>query len=174
MLCVQVEFFEPFWDSGEARVGELGARGWKAWMLQQERGGWLQPSAGTENTPRHCYSKVCCPKSETEMSQWKESQWKPVTDCAYVFVSSQRKKRMRKRTRRRLRIGASPDIQSGWMWSHLGKQLTGCLGGLTNLRANQKRTVRTQTDRYELKVSLLMCCMFRSVKSTLCLYSDTK
>ncbi|XP_070699085.1 nuclear exosome regulator NRDE2 [Pempheris klunzingeri] len=39
----QVEFFEPFWDSGEARVGELGARGWKAWMLQQERGGWLQP-----------------------------------------------------------------------------------------------------------------------------------
>ncbi|XP_070776652.1 nuclear exosome regulator NRDE2 [Enoplosus armatus] len=41
----QVEFFEPFWDSGEARVGELGARGWKAWMLQQERGGWLQPSA---------------------------------------------------------------------------------------------------------------------------------
>ncbi|KAM3871296.1 nuclear exosome regulator NRDE2 [Diretmus argenteus] len=41
----QVEFFEPFWDSGEARVGEVGARGWKAWMLQQERGGWLQPSA---------------------------------------------------------------------------------------------------------------------------------
>uniref|UniRef100_A0A4W6FCV2 NRDE-2, necessary for RNA interference, domain containing n=1 Tax=Lates calcarifer TaxID=8187 RepID=A0A4W6FCV2_LATCA len=41
----QVEFFEPFWDSGEARVGEVGARGWRAWMLQQERGGWLQPSA---------------------------------------------------------------------------------------------------------------------------------
>uniref|UniRef100_A0A3Q1EQU7 NRDE-2, necessary for RNA interference, domain containing n=1 Tax=Acanthochromis polyacanthus TaxID=80966 RepID=A0A3Q1EQU7_9TELE len=44
----QVEFFEPFWDSGEARVGELGARGWKAWMLQQERGGWLQPSTEEE------------------------------------------------------------------------------------------------------------------------------
>nr|XP_046268144.1 nuclear exosome regulator NRDE2 isoform X2 [Scatophagus argus] len=44
----QVEFFEPFWDSGEARVGELGARGWKAWMLQQERGGWLQPTAEEE------------------------------------------------------------------------------------------------------------------------------
>ncbi|XP_060938719.1 nuclear exosome regulator NRDE2 [Limanda limanda] len=44
----QVDFFEPFWDSGEARVGELGARGWKAWMLQQERGGWLQPSADEE------------------------------------------------------------------------------------------------------------------------------
>ncbi|KAK1893452.1 Nuclear exosome regulator NRDE2 [Dissostichus eleginoides] len=41
----QVEFFEPFWDSGEERVGELGARGWKAWMLQQEKGGWLQPNA---------------------------------------------------------------------------------------------------------------------------------
>ncbi|KAM3594793.1 uncharacterized protein V6R79_014315 [Siganus canaliculatus] len=40
----QMEFFEPFWDSGEARVGEFGARGWKAWMLQQERGGWLQPN----------------------------------------------------------------------------------------------------------------------------------
>uniref|UniRef100_A0A3B4YVV0 NRDE-2, necessary for RNA interference, domain containing n=1 Tax=Stegastes partitus TaxID=144197 RepID=A0A3B4YVV0_9TELE len=44
----QAEFFEPFWDSGEARVGELGARGWKAWMLQQERGGWLQPSEEEE------------------------------------------------------------------------------------------------------------------------------
>ncbi|XP_054470331.1 nuclear exosome regulator NRDE2, partial [Anoplopoma fimbria] len=44
----QVEFFEPFWDSGEERVGEFGARGWKAWMLQQERGGWLQPSAEEE------------------------------------------------------------------------------------------------------------------------------
>ncbi|KAL7381030.1 hypothetical protein ABVT39_027522 [Epinephelus coioides] len=44
----QVEFFEPFWDSGEERVGELGARGWKAWMLQQERGGWLQPNAEEE------------------------------------------------------------------------------------------------------------------------------
>uniref|UniRef100_A0A4W3JGF6 NRDE-2, necessary for RNA interference, domain containing n=1 Tax=Callorhinchus milii TaxID=7868 RepID=A0A4W3JGF6_CALMI len=37
----QVEFFEPFWDSGEPRFGEKGARGWKAWMRQQERGGWL-------------------------------------------------------------------------------------------------------------------------------------
>ncbi|XP_017281642.1 nuclear exosome regulator NRDE2 [Kryptolebias marmoratus] len=41
----QVEFFEPFWDSGEARVGEVGAKGWKAWMVQQERGGWIQPCA---------------------------------------------------------------------------------------------------------------------------------
>ncbi|XP_037066672.1 nuclear exosome regulator NRDE2 isoform X2 [Peromyscus leucopus] len=38
---VQVEFFEPFWDSGEPRVGEKGARGWRAWMHQQERGGWV-------------------------------------------------------------------------------------------------------------------------------------
>lgn len=45
-MIVQVEFFEPFWDSGEARVGEFGARGWKMWMLQQEKGGWIQPSEG--------------------------------------------------------------------------------------------------------------------------------
>ncbi|XP_016061178.1 PREDICTED: protein NRDE2 homolog isoform X2 [Miniopterus natalensis] len=37
----QVEFFEPFWDSGEPRAGERGARGWRAWMHQQERGGWV-------------------------------------------------------------------------------------------------------------------------------------
>lgn len=37
----QVEFFEPFWDSGEPRAGEKGARGWRAWMHQQERGGWV-------------------------------------------------------------------------------------------------------------------------------------
>lgn len=45
-LFLQVDFFETFWDSGEARVGEIGARGWKAWMTQQERGGWIQPPAG--------------------------------------------------------------------------------------------------------------------------------
>ncbi|KAL7872672.1 hypothetical protein AOLI_G00117430 [Acnodon oligacanthus] len=39
----QVDFFEPFWDGGEPRVGEKGARGWRAWMLQQERGGWVIP-----------------------------------------------------------------------------------------------------------------------------------
>ncbi|XP_019407948.1 PREDICTED: protein NRDE2 homolog [Crocodylus porosus] len=37
----QVEFFEPFWDSGEPRIGEKGAKGWKAWMHQQEKGGWI-------------------------------------------------------------------------------------------------------------------------------------
>ncbi|XP_040083401.1 nuclear exosome regulator NRDE2 [Oryx dammah] len=37
----QVEFFEPFWDSGEPRAGEKGARGWRAWMHQQEWGGWV-------------------------------------------------------------------------------------------------------------------------------------
>lgn len=45
-MIAQVEFFEPFWDSGEARVGEIGARGWKFWMVQQERGGWIQPNEG--------------------------------------------------------------------------------------------------------------------------------
>lgn len=36
-----MEFFEPFWDSGEPRIGEKGAKGWKAWMHQQEKGGWI-------------------------------------------------------------------------------------------------------------------------------------
>ncbi|XP_072546289.1 nuclear exosome regulator NRDE2 [Salminus brasiliensis] len=45
----QVEFFEPFWDSGEPRVGERGARGWRAWMLQQERGGWVVPPEPEED-----------------------------------------------------------------------------------------------------------------------------
>ncbi|XP_028677156.2 nuclear exosome regulator NRDE2 [Erpetoichthys calabaricus] len=40
----QVEFFEPFWDCGEPRFGETGARGWRAWMHQQERGGWIIPN----------------------------------------------------------------------------------------------------------------------------------
>ncbi|KAM4690162.1 nuclear exosome regulator NRDE2 [Rhinophrynus dorsalis] len=37
----QVDFFEPFWDSGEARFGEKGAKGWSSWMRQKERGGWI-------------------------------------------------------------------------------------------------------------------------------------
>uniref|UniRef100_A0A8C4R166 NRDE-2, necessary for RNA interference, domain containing n=1 Tax=Eptatretus burgeri TaxID=7764 RepID=A0A8C4R166_EPTBU len=36
-----VDFFETFWDSGEPHFGEKGARGWNAWMRQQERGGWV-------------------------------------------------------------------------------------------------------------------------------------
>lgn len=42
----QVEFFEPFWDSGEPRAGEKGARGWRAWVHQQERGGWVVINPG--------------------------------------------------------------------------------------------------------------------------------
>lgn len=37
----QVEFFEPFWDSGEPRFGEKGAKGWSSWMRQKEKGGWV-------------------------------------------------------------------------------------------------------------------------------------
>ncbi|XP_035689818.1 nuclear exosome regulator NRDE2-like [Branchiostoma floridae] len=36
----QVEFFEPFWDSSAPRVGEDGARGWRAWQEKKEKGGW--------------------------------------------------------------------------------------------------------------------------------------
>ena len=31
-LKERVEFLEPFWDSGAARIGEPGAKGWKGWM----------------------------------------------------------------------------------------------------------------------------------------------
>lgn len=42
----QVEFFEPFWDSGEPRAGEKDAQGWRAWMRRQERGGMVVISPG--------------------------------------------------------------------------------------------------------------------------------
>ncbi|XP_038530379.1 nuclear exosome regulator NRDE2 [Canis lupus familiaris] len=45
----QVDFFEPFWDSGEPRAGEKSARGWRAWMHQQERGGWVVIGADDED-----------------------------------------------------------------------------------------------------------------------------
>ncbi|XP_027408522.1 protein NRDE2 homolog isoform X2 [Bos indicus x Bos taurus] len=45
----QVEFFEPFWDSGEPRAGEKGARGWRAWMHQQEWGGWVAVGADDDD-----------------------------------------------------------------------------------------------------------------------------
>uniref|UniRef100_H2MTT5 NRDE-2, necessary for RNA interference, domain containing n=1 Tax=Oryzias latipes TaxID=8090 RepID=H2MTT5_ORYLA len=61
----QVEFFEPFWDSGEARVGEVEARGWKAWMLQQERGGWLPPP--TEDKEE---------EDEEEVKNRSQAKWK--------------------------------------------------------------------------------------------------
>ncbi|KAK2826353.1 hypothetical protein Q5P01_020567 [Channa striata] len=63
----QVEFFEPFWDSGEERVGELGAKGWKAWMHQQERGGWIQPSAEEDEEEE---------EEEEEVKDRSQPKWK--------------------------------------------------------------------------------------------------
>ncbi|XP_020569349.1 protein NRDE2 homolog isoform X1 [Oryzias latipes] len=63
----QVEFFEPFWDSGEARVGEVEARGWKAWMLQQERGGWLPPPTEEEDKEE---------EDEEEVKNRSQAKWK--------------------------------------------------------------------------------------------------
>lgn len=62
----QVEFFETFWDSGEARVGEPGAKGWKTWMHQQERGGWLQPSTEEEEDE----------DEEEEIKDRKQPRWR--------------------------------------------------------------------------------------------------
>ncbi|TKS86300.1 Protein NRDE2 -like protein [Collichthys lucidus] len=80
----QVEFFEPFWDSGEARVGELGARGWKAWMLQQERGGWLQPSAEEEEEEEEEDEEEVKDRSQPRHTVWLDvessreaAQWLP-------------------------------------------------------------------------------------------------
>ncbi|RVE56981.1 hypothetical protein OJAV_G00211710 [Oryzias javanicus] len=64
----QVEFFEPFWDSGEARVGEVGARGWKAWMHQQERGGWLPPPSEEEDEEEE--------DDEEEVKDRSQARWK--------------------------------------------------------------------------------------------------
>ncbi|XP_033991146.1 nuclear exosome regulator NRDE2 isoform X2 [Trematomus bernacchii] len=71
----QVEFFEPFWDSGEERVGELGARGWKAWMLQQEKGGWLQPNAEEEEEEEEDGEEV------KDRSQPRWTVWLEVETC---------------------------------------------------------------------------------------------
>ncbi|XP_069493555.1 nuclear exosome regulator NRDE2 [Ambystoma mexicanum] len=45
----QVEFFETFWDSGEPRFGEKGAKGWKSWMHQKEKGGWVVVQSHAED-----------------------------------------------------------------------------------------------------------------------------
>lgn len=60
----QVDFFEPFWDSGEPRIGERGARGWKAWMLQQEKGGWVIPPEPDDDE-----------EEEQEDSEIKDKTW---------------------------------------------------------------------------------------------------
>ncbi|CAL8291641.1 unnamed protein product [Gadus morhua 'NCC'] len=91
----QVEFFEPFWDSGEARIGEVGARGWKAWMLQQERGGWLQPSAEDDedeeeeeeelkdrDRPRwELWLNVESSREATHWLPWRPEKGQTVEDC---------------------------------------------------------------------------------------------
>uniref|UniRef100_A0A4W4FV71 NRDE-2, necessary for RNA interference, domain containing n=1 Tax=Electrophorus electricus TaxID=8005 RepID=A0A4W4FV71_ELEEL len=64
----QVEFFEPFWDSGEPRVGERGARGWRAWMLQQERGGWVIPPEPEEEEDED--------QDESEIKDKTQPKWK--------------------------------------------------------------------------------------------------
>ncbi|XP_028995868.1 nuclear exosome regulator NRDE2 [Betta splendens] len=80
----QVDFFEPFWDSGEARIGELGARGWKAWMVQQERGGWIQPNAEEEEEDEEEEEEEVKDQSQPRWTVWLDvessrdaAQWLP-------------------------------------------------------------------------------------------------
>ena len=73
-----------------------------------------------------------------------------------IYLCPQRKKKKR----RRWRIAVSRDTQSGWMWSRLGRQLTGFPGGLTKPRVSPKRTARIQTDRCFFHVSLLLYFAF--------------
>uniref|UniRef100_A0A3Q2PZY5 NRDE-2, necessary for RNA interference, domain containing n=1 Tax=Fundulus heteroclitus TaxID=8078 RepID=A0A3Q2PZY5_FUNHE len=68
----QVDFFETFWDSGEARVGETGARGWKAWMTQQERGGWVQPPAEEEEEEEEEDEEEVKDRSQPRGAVWLE------------------------------------------------------------------------------------------------------
>lgn len=99
---VQVEFFEPFWDSGEARVGELGARGWKVWMLQQERGGWLPPPAG-ETSNNYCFSLICWkPCDSLLLDLWDRKEHRLIKIIkGDLVLHSQRRRRKRKKMRKR-------------------------------------------------------------------------
>ncbi|XP_075470675.1 nuclear exosome regulator NRDE2 isoform X2 [Ascaphus truei] len=84
----QVEFFEPFWDSGEPRFGEKGAKGWNAWMRQQERGGWIAINNLVEEDEEDVDEEFdmkdrSCPKYKTwlDMECWREARhwlpWRP-------------------------------------------------------------------------------------------------
>ncbi|XP_077587294.1 nuclear exosome regulator NRDE2 [Stigmatopora nigra] len=66
----QAEFFEPFWDSGEARVGEWDARGWKTWMIHQEKGGWVQPSADEEEEEEGDEEEEIKDRSQPRSAVW--------------------------------------------------------------------------------------------------------
>ncbi|XP_071491532.1 nuclear exosome regulator NRDE2-like [Diadema antillarum] len=46
----KIAFFEPFWDSNEARFGEVGAEGWCKWVHRKEKGGWA--SQNTQKAQR--------------------------------------------------------------------------------------------------------------------------
>lgn len=137
-----------------AVLGQRGGEGWRAGSQRLES--LDAPTRARRVASAHCrlntgfalfsvdvnlgiMSKLICGLKSCKQKE---------SELNVLFVCPQRKKTRRKKTRRRWRIGASPDTQSGWMWSHLGKQFTGCPGGLTKPRANQKRTARTRTDRY--------------------------
>ncbi|TMS21475.1 Protein NRDE2-like protein [Larimichthys crocea] len=55
------------------------------------------------------------------------------------------------------------------MWSRLVKRHSGCPGGLTKLRANQRRTARTRTDRSCLMTSVPSLIRLSSPDLQLCL-----
>uniref|UniRef100_A0A671LXQ9 NRDE-2, necessary for RNA interference, domain containing n=1 Tax=Sinocyclocheilus anshuiensis TaxID=1608454 RepID=A0A671LXQ9_9TELE len=61
-----------FWDSGEPRIGERGARGWMAWMLQQERGGWVIPPEPDKDDDEDGRSGV---EASREANHW--LPWRP-------------------------------------------------------------------------------------------------
>ncbi|XP_063295561.1 nuclear exosome regulator NRDE2 [Pelobates fuscus] len=95
----QIEFYEPFWDSGEPRFGEKGAKGWCAWMKQQERGGWItihnlgeedddEAEEDLEIKDKHCaknkiWLDVECSREARQWMPWRPDPVKKQTeeDC---------------------------------------------------------------------------------------------
>ena len=45
-LLDRLEILQPFWDSGMARVGERGARGWGSWVQSRGEGDSAQLMVG--------------------------------------------------------------------------------------------------------------------------------
>ena len=87
-LKERVEFLEPFWDSGAARIGEPGAKGWKSWVEHESTSDKDSPDLGLLQIGQ-IWNEAGVPQSTSDDQEMELVKEKPLAE-AWLSVEALR------------------------------------------------------------------------------------
>ena len=86
-LKERIEFLEPFWDSGAARIGEPGAKGWKSWVEHESTNEKDFPDLGLLLQVGQIWSETDTSPSTSDDQEMQLVKEKPLAE-AWLSVES--------------------------------------------------------------------------------------